>query len=364
MTDRQDRWNIPRVLLGILVVTVLLTLILSGFTSGVSFGPYNLGWDGTSDFRDIAESNDLNVTIVRDATSFEDVRGDGNVAVILAPDSPYSVRESTHLREFVESGGRLVIAGEIDSRSIGLLEDIGVASRFDGRMLRDERNHFKGPALPVANPITEHRLSRNIESITLNHGTALDPGNSTVLFATSEYAYLDTDGDGVLDDTEQVDSYPVVTIQSIGEGEVIAVADSSMFINTMLERDGNRLFAGGLLSERDSMYLDISHSIVIPPLVKILLIVRSSPLTQGVLAALFVGAVGVWSFSPRINVLDIIGDKPLIEGGHDVRESKRIEPREALVSHLEERYPELGDERIRKIVKEVKPRDGQEEVDD
>jgi len=79
-----------------------------------------------------------------------------------------------------------------------LLSDVGATARLDGALLRDERNYYRSPALPVAQPVEEHPYTSGATDLTLNYGTAVTPNDATTLVRTSEFAYLDTDRSGSL----------------------------------------------------------------------------------------------------------------------------------------------------------------------
>jgi hypothetical protein len=192
----------------------------------------------------------------------------------------------------------------------------------------------------------------------LNYGTAVTPNDATTLVRTSEFAYLDTDRSGSLDDDENMSRYPVVTIEPVGDGQVITVGDPSIFINAMLDRNGNTAFATALMQAHEQVIFDYSQSDSQPPLAVALLIFRETLLLQ-----MLVGVVGVglsWrvltkpaSLSRLRNqvaaVLPGLNDQDTIEGHERDAHSPTLTEAE-LLAYLREEHPEWEEDRLRRIL--------------
>ncbi|MUW14936.1 DUF4350 domain-containing protein [Halorubrum sp. CBA1125] len=287
---------IPRLVLYALAVVLAVALVVAASTTSAAFGAYNVEWDGTSDFRELADQrSDSRVGL--ETSAYETGDPDDTVAVVLAPASPYEGNDSRRVREFVEAGGTLVVADDVGPHGDALLADVGATARFDGAQLRDERSYYRAPSLPVATNVTDTRYTAGVERLTLNGATAIDPGNATVIATTSSFAYLDRNATGDLSPDDELDAYPVVTVESVGDGRVIGVGDPSLFINAMLTEPDNEAFATALLDARDRTLLDYSQSGDQPPLAVALLGFRSSPPIQAVIGLLGVGAV--WGYARR-----------------------------------------------------------------
>jgi hypothetical protein len=305
-------WEVdyPRAVLAGLVVLVVLALGVAAGTSTVSFGAYNAAWDGASDLQGLAADQGAEAEIVTNASVYEDVEPNRTVALVLSPSSVYDRADRERIRAFVEAGGTLVVAEDFRPHSNALLAAVGAEARLDGRLLRDERHNYRSPAMPVATNVTEEAeatttnrsVTDGVEQLTLNYGTAVEPGNASVLVRTSPYAYRDVDRDGELDENETLGTYPVVTAESVGAGRVLVVGDPSAFVNVMLDRPGNNRFVANTFAaasvgpgSADTVILDYSHAGAIPPLMFAVLTLRDSVLLQllvgfGGLAALAVGA--------------------------------------------------------------------------
>jgi hypothetical protein len=317
-----DRIDYPKVLLGALATVLVIALVVAASTSTAAFGVYNPAWDGAGELRSVAASQGAEATVAINTSAYETVTPNETVALVLSPELAYG-NDSARLRRFVRQGGTLVVGEDFGPQGNAVLEAVGATARFDGRLVRDERRLDRGPSLPHATNVSEPNattgnLTAGVNRLTLNYATVIEPGNATVLVGTSEFSYLDGDRDGEVGD-EPLRSYPVVTVESVGEGRVIAVSDPSLFINAMLDRGGNRQFTANLFST-ERVLLDYSRAGGQPPLTVALLTVRGSPLLQGGLLALAVGVV-VWGTN-------------VVTHGRATDESTREVHRERLVRYL------------------------------
>lgn len=285
--------DLPRlVLIALTLVTVLAgAVVMSASSSG--FGTYNPTWEGTSSFRQEATDVGAEPVIATNTTEYSRVDPNESVAVILSPDSRYSGADVGRVQRFVQNGGTLVVAEDFGEHTNPLLSVLNARARIDGRLLRDEQRYYRSPDLVVAPEVTEHTLTGSTEQLTLNHGTAVEPNGARVLVNSSSLSYLDTDRSGAPDGDEELDSYPVVTVESIGQGTVVVVSDPSVFINAMQERPGNRQFARALLAGHRTVLLDYSHGGEVPPLPAATMTVRQSPLLRGLVGLIGVAAVAL-----------------------------------------------------------------------
>ena len=334
------------VLVGVALV-VGVTLIYGGATSVAAFGAFNPSWEGTSDLRTLAGETGADTEVATNTTAY-DGYGNGTVAVIVAPDEPYEAAEVRHIAAFLERGGTLLVAAR-NGTAADLLERVGATARLDGAPLRDDRTHYRGPALPVATNVSEHPLTTGVDALTLNHGTAVVAGDSTVLVATSDFAYLDDDRNGEVDDDESLASYPVATTETVGAGRVVVVSDGSAFINVMADRPGNRAFATNVFNGSDTVLIDTSHSGDVPPVISALLTVRSSPPLQGVLFGLALLVVFAWHrLYPRPAA-------PAVEGASDP---------DAVAASAVGRYPRMERGRVGRLMQGVKSLNSQPDDDE
>ena len=357
--DADTGLDYPRLLLAGLALAVLLGVVVAGTTSASAFGVYNPGWEGTSELRGIAEAAGAEPAVVVNTSRYATVDPDTTVAVVLSPDRVYTDREAARVRAFVRAGGTLVVAEDFGRNGGPLLAAVGAETRFDGALLRDERSAWRSPAMPVATGVTNRSATpytEGVGSLTLNYATALEPGaNATVLVRSSPFAYLDTNGNGTIDPDESLGARPVVAVEPVGEGRVVAVSDPSLFLNAMLEREGNRRFARNLLGSDDRVLLDASGSTV-PPLSAALLAVRSSPALGFGLAVVVLSLVGAWG----IGWVDRLGATalarlPWADGREADRPPSPGVDADALTAYVRRRHPDWDEARVRRVAQGVLP---------
>lgn len=284
----------PQLVLLILTMAVSVTVLFGAVTSGVAFGSYNPDWDGTSELRVEADTVADETIIVSNTERYDTVEANGTVAFVIAPDEQYDLEDSSRIQSFVERGGTVVIADDQPERANPLLADLNSTVRIDGDPVRDEQNYYRSPALPTATETADHHLTNNVDELTLNHGTVLEPGDATVLVRTSEYAYVDRNRNEELDDDETLAAYPVATVEERGDGAVVVLSDPSVLINAMIDRSDNREFVRTLV-DRDRVMIDTSHGDEVPPLVSAVLFIRNSSILQWIIGLAAVTLVSVWS---------------------------------------------------------------------
>lgn len=337
------RFVSPRALLAAFGVVLVVAIAVAASTSTASFGIYNAAWDGASSLQESAESAGAASDVARNASAYDRHPPNETVAVVLSPDRAYGPRDRGRVESFVREGGTLVVAEDYGRHSNDLLDAVGATARVDGRPLRDERHNYRSPAMPVARNVSNHSLTEGVDSLALNHGTAVEPGNATVLANSSGYAYLDDDADGDLDEDEPLGEHPVATVEEVGRGEVVVVGDPSAFINAMLNRPGNDRFARNLFGVRSHALLDYSHAEDLPPLAVALLAVRESALVQFLAGAL--GTLAV--LAARTDALARFRARVV---GSDRRSVPVEVDDDDLAAHLRGRYPDWDDERVRRVV--------------
>lgn len=291
--------HLPRLLLAGLVVAVVLAVAFAASTSTSAFSAYNTGWQGASGVQSQADAVGADSEVVVNTTAYASAEPNQTIAVVLSPTSGYGPTERERIWRFVRQGGTLVVADQYGRQGNELLTAVGASAQFAGPQLRDERDYYRSPALPVASNATETAVSTEETTLTLNYGTAIRPNNATVAVASSEFSYLD-EGDNQRYDGEELDSYPVVTTERVGQGRVVAVSDPSIFINSMLDRPGNRAFVRNLLRPHETVLLDYSHRERPPPLAAVGMVVRQTPALQAGIGLL--GLLGVlgWFRAPAL----------------------------------------------------------------
>lgn len=349
----------PRAALLVLLVVSNVAIVSAVGTSGVAYGPYNSDWDGTTELRTISEEQN-GVTVAHQTDVYETAPPD-TVAIIVAPQEPYGPSDRAQIRQFVQRGGTLVVASE-DNRTNDLLAELDVTARIDGALLRDEQENYRNASLPVATGAVDHEYTEDVTGLTLNYGSAVNVSGAdtagttsrsaawegTYLVNSSRFAYLDRNRNEGLDDDEQLGERPVAVTESVASGTVVVVSDASVFTNAMIERDGNRQFVENVVASHEGVLLDYSHGHPLPPLMYVLLVVRSEPVIQLGIGILAVVGVMLWTrgWRPPAAWLPNRGsrDPPAAVGRLDSEE---------LVAFLASEHPEWEWDRVERVTEAI-----------
>lgn len=180
----------------------------------------NVGWNGLSELLEIA-AQDGDTTRLSKVDVSHLSASDG--LLIVHPVQPLPTAE---LAKFMRNGGRVAVA-----------DDYGAGGRFlatFGMTLRDVEGEpvraLRGnPAWPIASPVAAHALTDGVSALVTNHPRVLYHPTLTPVFELSG------------------DLGAVVLSGAVGGGRLVAIADSSVLINNMLEFEGNRQFARDLV---------------------------------------------------------------------------------------------------------------------
>ena len=349
---RPRGWSAPRLLLAGLVCALGLSLLVLATTSAAGFSPYNANWDGTGEFRELAE-NRGELAVATDTSRYETVEPAATTAFVFAPGREYPATEAARIQAFVESGGTLVVADNYGPTGNALLDAVGATARFDGRILRDEANNFRSPSLPRVSDMSSHRLVSGVETLTLNYGTAVQPGAATPLANSSELSYLAINESVTAIRSNELRQYPVATVEPVGAGQVIVVGDPSLFINSMIDETDNRQFATTLIEQRPQTVLDQSQTAGLPPVIAAVLGVQSSPPLAAAMLAVLIGTVAVVGRREGLRSRQWIDSvRSRIPGSL----SPGVEPdppdadREALKARLRDRHTEWDDDRLDRVI--------------
>lgn len=331
----------PRVLLLVLASTILITTIIGLSTSSAAFGSYNPAWEGTSDLRELTTTTGGEPEIEQSTAVYQRQEPTSTTAFIISPTESYSPTATDRIDRFLKQGGTVILAADFHPAANRLLEQLNTSTRFDGRLLRDERQYYRGPSFPIAEPSANATITQGVSQLTLNHGTAVTPdANSTAIVNSSGYAYFDTNRNGQLDDSETLRQRPVVVQEPHGDGTLLVVSDPSLFINAMLDVPDNQQFARNLLSGSDVVIFDYSHRAGIPWAVALVLTVAETPLLQFLVVTILVGLAGaVW----------LRGWWPGESWGSSTQQQDIGVSHSELVDRLTTRHPDWDDARVDRV---------------
>lgn len=245
-----------RLIAAILAVVAAIALVAHLSTTDLEYSRYNWEWTGTSGFFSLLEEQGA-----RDITAYVALSGSNDtLLLIIAPDTPFTPDEVTALRSFLDRGNTVFIADETGA-SAELLSGLGSAiSVIPGNLSSVDREYLD-PRSVIVYPTGEGPLTANVSALALNRPAAVSGGD--ILLATSIFSWMDANGNGWIDGDEQISSSGVLAREAIGNGTLYVFSDPSIFANGMLNARltaDNRLFIDQLLSLRDDVLVDQSHS--------------------------------------------------------------------------------------------------------
>lgn len=164
--------------------------------------------------------------------------------LVLGPSKPFTRDDARAVRTFLDMGGTVVVADDFGTAN-QLLELLGVPARLSGRLLVDPLFNLGDPRLPQAR--------WRDGWLALNYATTLNLSackGCTVIAESTEFSYLDLNLNGRHDESEPTGPFPVAASIRVGAGTLILVADSSLFINSMLDKGLNKDFLSAALGSK------------------------------------------------------------------------------------------------------------------
>ena len=232
------------IILGCFIFLALAVSVTSLFPTLDDLFIENSQWNGLSEF--YVEIKPIRVH----SSSQIRVLESNSTLFIVGPSRSFSENEISAVKTYLESGGRVVLADDFGTGN-QLLTGLGVETRFSGELLRDSVFYKSIPELPRLLNFTTF----DVNEIVLNYATFLVVGDALqVLESSSPLSYIENE-EGIIVPS----SYPILGRISYGAGKLYVLADSSVFINTMIDESYNRVLLDELVNGQ--AYVDTFYSI-------------------------------------------------------------------------------------------------------
>ncbi|HEV2139150.1 MAG TPA: DUF4350 domain-containing protein [Nitrososphaerales archaeon] len=247
------------VIVGVVAGLIFASLLVY-FTSSLTlletpddFSPTNTAWNGMAAFDSIDKP-----ILMHDLTLLP-VNGKDFVLMEIGPSTPFTNPEAGAVSLFVRSGGTLVVADDFGSGNT-LLQGMNLTSRFTGSLLADPLFNFQNSWL-VVSPTVE---MANITSLAFNYASTLSVTDSgaQALGYSSDFSYIYPTQPRESLSNATHGPFPVLAKAAFGQGSVVLVSDASVFINSMIGRNGNRALLKDL--SVGTVLFDTSHLTVGP----------------------------------------------------------------------------------------------------
>lgn len=271
---------------GFFLLVCLSVFFLHISTNTEEFSRYNIQWNGTSHF--FGSRADMDATEIKKTS---DLAGrTGSFLLIIAPERPFDDRESKNVHDFLTQGNVVFLADETGAGNT-LLEGLDSEIRVFPANLTSMERQYSDPSSVIAHPSSPDPLNSGIMGLVLNSPSYVKGG--TPVFATSLLTWADDNGNGRIDETEELGRYTVLSRQYIGEGTLYVLSDPSVFINGMqdVSRE-NTIFLNTFSSHNNNdLLIEQGHSSTAnaDPLVLAIIYMKSSKFMTTVLFIL-VGA--------------------------------------------------------------------------
>jgi len=244
----------------LLLVVVVLVLVLSMLCvqflpSTKDFMAYNEIWNGIRTFSD--ESGATTIDTLGDLPDSSE-----DTVLILIPYIELDTEELSSIERFLGNHGTLLL---MDDYGYGnqVLSFLDVDTRFSNQSLLDPLFNAKNLRLPRIVDFSPDIIEAGIDSIVLNHATILTGiVDSAVIARSAVSSFLDLNESEYWEEGEPLGPFPVAARFSVKNGEVIVVADPSIIINSIVDRDDNYAFVRYLTSRigrQKSILFTTSH---------------------------------------------------------------------------------------------------------
>lgn len=237
------------------ITAALFILLVPGiwfYSSNDDFRVENTSWNGLKDFTTANHVQPLDSLAGLPPSPY-------GATLIVIPYLDFQKAELEELQRFVNRGGSLILA---DDYGYGnrILEYLGLKARFTGDVLLDPLINYKNQNFPRINRLLSDPLTANTDNLVLNHATSLsDIADSEALALSSPFSFLDSNDDSIREDSEPNGPMPVISRHHLGEGEVVLIADPSIFINSMDSIEGNAALIRNIVASNEALYIDLSH---------------------------------------------------------------------------------------------------------
>jgi hypothetical protein len=212
-------------------------------------------WNGMSEvYRDVKPVRISSLRVLGDV-----VDPFNSTLLMLGPSTDYSDEDISAVRSYLEEGGTLALADDFGTGN-QLLVGLEVKARFSGLLLEDTLFKERNDLLPRVLDLKSSEYTNGVSGLALNTPTVLvDIDEDQVLAYSSVVSFI---GEG--DKTPTAESiygpFPVLALIRFGGGRLLLIADPSLFLNSMIDLEGNDSLLLGLA--RGSVIIDESHSVL------------------------------------------------------------------------------------------------------
>ncbi|ADI31979.1 hypothetical protein Shell_0869 [Staphylothermus hellenicus DSM 12710] len=224
---------------GILLALALFLLVMAFVPSIDDFALDNPLWNGMSLFKEYFGAQPITVSNV------QNLRG-GSILFIIGPSKNFTRGEASILANYVSRGGVLVVADDFGSAN-SLLKYMGLNIWINGSLLADPLFKYRSMYLPQVSVSVENTTLR----IYYDYGSFIEApsGGGKCIGYSSFFSYIDTNMNKKHDPDEPYGPFCTVYMRHIGKGTIYVISDSSILINSMINKGDNKAFIKEIISD-------------------------------------------------------------------------------------------------------------------
>ena len=234
------------ILLSLALSVVTCIALLALYPESADFRLENPFWNGMSEVDTI-----LKPTLLNSYAELPPV-GRNLTLLLIGPNRNFTTYEVEAIARFIYSGGQVILADELGFGN-SLLENLNLHIRINGNLVLDPLFKERNAKLPKARYISDNYVTEVI----LNHASIIQ-GCDRPILQTSSFSYLDANMNNEWDPQEWKGPFTVGCVLKIEEGELIVFSDSSLFINSMINRGSNRELLLNIIGNR-RVLVDSTH---------------------------------------------------------------------------------------------------------
>jgi len=234
--------------LGAFLVALALSIVWAANSPiDAPYSMHNAQWNGTS-----ALARRGFVAVTADLADTLSAANATQVLLIVAPSRSFSREEANSIGDSVRKGGLLAIADNFGSGN-QLLGLLGLAVRFDNRLLIDPLFYRKQPLFPVVSDFVESEFSTDLNELVLDYPTILNvtvTSEVKVLARSSAFSFLDLDQDGKKTPQESSGPFPILAELQLGEGKILLFTSPASLANELIDEGSNSALVENVVKYR------------------------------------------------------------------------------------------------------------------
>ena len=246
-------------ILFILLAIFLVIATIEPYTDEPEISAFNDEWNGTSLLFNHLSNEGYTTKIL--FSSVMNLKGmeKSTILVINGKSSNYSLTERRFIRDFVEKGGRLILADK----------DNKISSRFSVEFSEGDLVDFEHYNRRQDLPMVPYQILNSEGILMLKFPSAIIdyPSDAKFLSMSSKNSWIDVNRDKRINTSKDSKGpFPVAVYAEYKEGSTIFVSDPTIFTNDMIKRGDNLKFfinslelLSGSGDEKPIIILDESH---------------------------------------------------------------------------------------------------------